>query len=200
MVRVKICGLTNLGDALFAAEAGADALGFIAVPGTPRYVSPEAFREIRAGLPPYVSLVVVAKTIADAEPYEADVIQFYAGPASQIRRCVRVFRVRDRASLDELTNYSEPIVAVHLDTFHEKSLGGVGESFDWALAVEAKSKIELPLILAGGLTPENVEEAVRTVRPYAVDVSSGVEVAPGKKNREKVRAFIAAAGTAEKNG
>ncbi len=193
---MKICGLTNLGDALFAAEAGADALGFIAVPGTPRYVSPEAFARIRAGLPPYIVLVVVARAVEDARRYDADVVQFYDGPASTSRRCVRVFRVKDRSSLDELTGYTEPIVAVHLDTFHEKSLGGVGQSFDWSLAVEAKSQTKLPLVLAGGLTPESVADAVRLVRPYAVDVSSCVERSLGQKDPEKVRAFIAAVGGA----
>jgi phosphoribosylanthranilate isomerase len=103
---------------------------------------------------------------------------------------VRVFRVKDRASLDEIAGYAEPVVAVHLDTFHEKSLGGVGQSFDWALAVQARKLTNLPLVLAGGLTPESVAEAVRLVRPDAVDVSSGVEASVGKKDPEKVRAFI----------
>lgn len=190
MTRIKICGLTSLDDALAALDAGADALGFIAVPGTRRYVSPEAFARIRAALPPFATTVAVGRTVGDTEGYEADVVQFYEGPSDPSRRGVRVFRVRDRASLDELIDYSEPVSAVHLDAFHESALGGVGKSFDWDLAVEAKIRTALPLILAGGLTAETVAEAVRRVRPYAVDVSSGVEGEPGRKDHEKLRQFM----------
>ena len=191
MTRVKICGLTNLADARLALDAGADALGFIAVPGGPRFVSPESFATIRRKLPPFVTVVVVARTVAESVGYDADRVQFYGGPASG--KCVRVFRVRGEESLQALSDYDQPVSAVHLDTFHERSLGGVGAAFDWNLAVAAKSlRPGLPLILAGGLTPENVSEAIARVRPYAVDVSSGVESAPGRKDPEKLRRFVAA--------
>lgn len=190
MTLVKICGLTNLDDALAALDAGADALGFIAVPGSKRFVSPETFAQIRAALPPFATTVIVGRTVEETESYRADVVQFYEGPADPRRRSVRVFRVRDRDTIDELVNYPEPVEAVLLDTFHDAALGGAGKVFDWNLAIQAKSETSLPLILAGGLTLENVAEAVRLVRPYAVDVSSGVESEPGRKDPEKLRRFV----------
>ena len=198
MTLVKICGLTNLPDALAALNAGANALGFIAVPGSRRYVSPELFSEIRAALPPFVSTVVVGRTVAETQAYAADVVQFYEGPADPNRRSVRVFRVRNLASLDELIDYSEPVSAILLDTFHETALGGVGKTFDWNLLEKAHNYSAHPIIVAGGLTPENVADAIRMGQPYAVDVSSGVESEPGRKDAEKLRRFVDAVREASK--
>lgn len=194
-MRIKICGITNLEDALLAAELGADALGVIAVLGTPRYVTPATVAAIRAALPPFLPLVVVAKTAEQAAGYPGDAFQLYEGPLLENQRCVRVVRVRDDASLSAVaTAAAEPVAAVHLDTYHEDALGGAGVAFDWGLAVVAKELLGgKPLILAGGLTPENIAEAITQVRPYAVDVSSGVEATPGTKDPGKLRAFIRAA-------
>jgi phosphoribosylanthranilate isomerase len=196
LTRIKICGITNAEDARTAVEAGADALGVIAVPESPRYVAPEDVPGVFRDCGPFPPLVVVARTTADAARYagrRVGVVQFYAGPVDPARPSIRVFRVRDADSLTEIADYAEPVDALHLDTYHEGALGGVGQTFDWSLAVAAKSLLRgRKLILAGGLTPENVADAVRTVRPYAVDVSSGVEAEPGRKDHEKIRRFIRA--------
>lgn len=193
-MRVKICGITSPEDARLAVEAGADAIGIIAVPSSVRYVPPQDAHEIYAEAGPYVPVVVVAVRPEDALQYEHDVVQFYEGSVSKGARAVRVFRIKDGTSLVAVAQYDGPPGAIHLDTYHEKALGGVGEQFDWSLAVAAKGlQPSRPLILAGGLSPENVAEAVRVVQPYAVDVSSGVERAPGKKDPQKVRDFIQAA-------
>ncbi|WP_395090994.1 N-(5'-phosphoribosyl)anthranilate isomerase [Armatimonas sp.] len=194
-MRIKICGITCVDDALLAAELGADALGVIAVPGTPRFVTPETVALIRAALPPFLPLVVVAQTAEQACGYSGDVFQLFDGSLREHSRCIRVVRVRDRASLAAVASAAaEPVSAVLLDAYHEKALGGAGIAFDWSLAVAAKSLLKgKPLILAGGLTPENIAEAIAFVRPYAVDVSSGVEAEPGKKDPQRLRDFIVAA-------
>lgn len=185
-------------DALAAAEAGADALGFIAVPGSPRFVPPEVYHEISAALPLFVKRVVVAFRPEDAEEYLAEYVQHYEDTVdkSRFRRGaawrIRAFRMRDETSLAEVAAYPDPVGAVLLDTYHKDALGGSGETFDWSLAARAKALTDRPIILAGGLTPENVQDALTAVRPYAVDVASGVEAAPGVKDHAKLRAFIRA--------
>ncbi|MBC7808264.1 MAG: phosphoribosylanthranilate isomerase, partial [Akkermansiaceae bacterium] len=189
MTRIKICGITNSEDARAAARLGADALGFIAVPDTPRYVSPDRMRAASAGLPPFVNRVIVVREMTAAAGYPADTVQYYGGDSAApgLRR-IRVFRVKDQESLAELRDYRHTPHAILLDTFHDTALGGVGKTFDWSLATAAKQIVgDIPLILAGGLTPENVADAVRAVRPYAVDVSSGVEAEPGRKDHDRVR-------------
>ncbi|MBC8103095.1 MAG: phosphoribosylanthranilate isomerase [Cytophagales bacterium] len=196
MTRIKICGITNAKDAQAAVEAGADALGVIAVPESPRYVRPEDVHDVFGGLGPFTPVVVVARTAADGSDYLAPYpgpIQFYDGPRDPHRPAIRVFRIRDSRSLTEIVDYVEPVDALLLDTFHETALGGVGHAFDWSVAVAAKSLLRgRKLLLAGGLTPDNVAEAVAAVRPFAVDVSSGVEAEPGRKDYGKLRAFIQA--------
>ena len=188
MVRVKICGLTRPDDALHAAACGADALGFIAVRESPRYLDPEAFRTLNALLPPFVTTVCVARTRDEAAPYPTAIAQIYEDGDGRV---IRAFRIRDRESLE--TALAAARGAIQLDAFHESALGGTGHTFDWSLAAEAVGRYPGPVILAGGLTPENVADAVRQVRPYAVDVSSGVEMAPGCKDPDKVARFVAAA-------
>jgi len=198
MTRIKICGISNSLDAVAAAEAGADALGFIAVPGTPRFVPPEVYHEISAALPLFVKRVVVAHRPEDAEEYLAEYVEHYADTTdkSRFRRGaawrIRAFRMRDESSLAEIAAYPDAVGAVLLDAYHKDKLGGSGEMFDWSLAVRAKALTARPVMLAGGLTPDNVTAALDAVRPYAVDVSSGVESAPGVKDHAKVRAFIRA--------
>ena len=198
VTRIKICGISNGLDALAAAEAGADALGFIAVPGSPRYLPPPVYHEISEALPLFVKRVVVAHRPEDAEEYLAEYVQHYADTTdkSRFRRGagwrIRAFRMQGEATLGEIDAYPDPVGAVLLDTYHKDKLGGSGETFDWALARRAAMRTDKPLILSGGLTPGNVQAALDAVRPYAVDVSSGVESAPGVKDHAKVRAFIRA--------
>lgn len=200
-VRVKICGITNLEDALAAVDAGADALGFVFYESSPRHVSPEVAGDIIRQLPPLVAKVGVFVNAVEhtmlitAAQIGLDTLQLHGdGPPTPWRSCslktIKAFRVRDADSLRVLPDYDTS--AWLLDSFVPDKLGGSGATFNWDLAVEAK-KLGRPIVLAGGLTPENVADAVRKVQPYAVDVSSGVESAPGKKDTSKVRKFVAAA-------
>jgi phosphoribosylanthranilate isomerase len=200
MTRVKICGITNIDDAMAAVEYGADALGFVFDPESPRFVPAEAVRKIIAALPPFITTVGVftsgdEKVIRDAvAECGLGLIQFHGPfpPAlidSFSTRAIRVVRVSDGKSLEEMADASAR--AFLLDTFHPKLLGGSGVSFDWEIAIQAKKYGKI--ILAGGLTPENVEEAVTRVAPYGVDVSSGVEMRKGKKDLSKLKRFIEAA-------
>ncbi len=198
VTRIKICGISNGRDAEAAAEAGADALGFIAVPGTPRFVPPEVYHEISAALPLFVKRVVVVHRPEDAEEYLAEYVEHYADTTDKARFRrgaawrIRAFRMRGEESLAEIAAYPDAVGAVLLDAYHRDKLGGSGETFDWSLAVRAKALTGRPVMLAGGLTPDNVQAALDAVRPYAVDVSSGVEASPGVKDHAKVRAFIRA--------
>jgi phosphoribosylanthranilate isomerase len=200
MIKVKICGLMNLEDALVAAEAGADALGFVLYPRSPRCVKPAAIQEIIRQLPPYATTVGVFANIGAKEMLDVmegcglDLAQLQGDePPSVCKRlgskAVKAIRVKNRDSLDSMKNYS--VRAFVLDTYTEDNFGGTGKRFDWDLAVEAKKYGRI--ILAGGLNPENVLEAIQKVRPYGVDVSSGVEERIGKKDPEKIRQFIAKA-------
>jgi phosphoribosylanthranilate isomerase len=202
MTRIKICGITNIDDARAAIDYGAHALGFVFVPNTPRYVGECAhFLEELRHLPPYIARVAVC-TNAEAVPiawlHEVDTIQFYArewdGRKYPGKRWIQAFRIRDESSLEEMTTAMENAQphALLLDAYHPGKLGGSGETFQWELACEAKARLAVPILLAGGLTPENVAEAIAIVRPYAVDVSSGVEAEPGHKDHAKLRAFIRA--------
>src|SRR3984957_1019787 len=194
--RVKICGITNLADAQAAVEAGADALGFNFYEKSPRYVSLKTAAAISKQLPPFVMRVGV---FVDAEPDfilraigEAGLtmLQFHGDEPPEFctqfgLMSMKAFRIRDAESLKKILDYLT-------DAFSSPTLGGTGEKFNWDLAVAAQ-KFGKPIFLAGGLTPENVAEAVKKVQPVGVDVSSGVESAPGKKDHAKVKAFIEAA-------
>jgi phosphoribosylanthranilate isomerase len=196
MVRVKICGITNLEDAEAAIAFGADALGFVFFEGSPRHVSPEATRKIVEALPPYVAKVGV---FVDERPDEVhavmgqarlDVVQFHGDepPEACSAECtmVKAIRVRQLRDLEPLKHYR--VSAFLLDTYDPGTPGGTGRTFNWDIAVEAKRFGRV--ILAGGLTPDNVARAVEHVMPYAVDVSSGVEAAKGKKDLRKLELFI----------
>jgi phosphoribosylanthranilate isomerase len=197
MVKVKICGITHLDDARHACACGADALGLVFYPQSPRCVTPEQARAIVAGLPPFVATVGL---FVNEQPQRIreladfcglDVIQLHGDEAPNAcdfapRRTIKALRVKDAASLSGHEDY--PAAALLLDAWVPGTYGGTGHSFSWNLAAEVAR--QRPVILAGGLTPENVGAAVTAVRPYAVDVSSGVELAPGRKDPEKVAAFI----------
>ncbi len=197
MTRIKICGITNLDDALQAVEAGADALGFVFYARSPRYVTPAQVKKIVAELPPFVTKVGlfvnepaegIVRSMAEAR---LDVVQLHGDerPADCLfdsHPVIKALRVKDAGSLAGADEYQ--VAALLLDAWCDEHYGGTGKSFDWKLAKQLTGR--RPLILAGGLRPENVIDAVRRVKPYAVDVSSGVEAAPGKKDHSKVAEFI----------
>jgi phosphoribosylanthranilate isomerase len=204
-VKVKICGITNLADAVAAAEAGADALGFVFYGPSPRCISVEAAADLIRKLPPLVMKVGVFVNapedfvVGAIRECDLNLLQFHGDEPPDY--CVqfglmsmKAFRIRDAASLQALQSY--PTDAWLLDAYVTDRLGGTGDTFNWDLALEARNWGR-PIFLAGGLTPGNVAEAVCRTKPYGVDVSSGVESVPGKKNRARVRAFIQAAKSVE---
>jgi phosphoribosylanthranilate isomerase len=190
-----------LADALVAAEAGADALGFVFWDGSPRRVKVQEVADVIGRLPASVVKVGVFVDAAREAVFHAaricglNLLQFHGEEPPEY--CVQFglmsmksFRVRDASVLEKLEQYQTD--AWLLDAYTDGKLGGTGKRFDWDLAIEAGQRGR-PIFLAGGLTPENVGDAVQCVRPYGVDVSSGVEISPGKKDPSKVRAFIQAA-------
>ena len=198
--RVKICGVTNPADALAAVEAGADALGFNFYEKSPRHLTVRAAAGISKQLPPFVMRVGVFVNAPEELVLRAigncglTMLQFHGDEPPEFctqfgLMSMKAFRVQDARSLPELPKYQTD--AYLLDAFSPAARGGTGEKFNWKLAIEAQ-KFGKPIFLAGGLTPENVAAAVRKVRPFGVDVASGVEGSPGKKDSKKVRAFIAA--------
>jgi phosphoribosylanthranilate isomerase len=196
--RIKICGITRPGDGVAAAQAGADAIGFVFYPKSPRYLSAERAVEIRDALPPFVQTVAlfvnadaaqVSQVMGRVKPA---MLQFHGDETPEF--CgqfglpyVKAARVRQGLDLIEYLRPFKSAAAWLLDSFVE-AYGGVGERFDWSLVPR---KLERPLILSGGLEHGNVAEAVRKLRPWGVDVSSGVESAKGIKDAAKIAAFIA---------
>jgi phosphoribosylanthranilate isomerase len=195
--RVKICGITSIADALHAADCGADALGLNFYSKSPRHVTAEQAKEIIEALPPFVTPVGLfvnhpAEEIRRiAEFCGLGTIQLHGDERPEDCRLaplqvIKALRIRDESSLADLDLY--PVRSVLLDAWCPESYGGTGRTFNWQLAARAAQNRRI--ILAGGLTPENVADAVRAVKPYAVDVSSGVESAPGHKDPRKVAEFI----------
>ena len=198
MVKVKICGITNGDDARHAADCGADALGFVFYAGSPRCVTPEQVREIVAGLPPFVIRVGL---FVNEDPGRIraiigaccglDVVQLHGDepPEACVLPPCRVIKgVRPRHAADLAALAAYPVAALLVDAAVPGQFGGTGQRADWDLAARLAARQRV--ILAGGLTPANVAAAVRQVRPYAVDVASGVESAPGRKNPDLVAQFI----------
>lgn len=201
--RVKICGITRIEDALHATACGADALGFVFYERSPRCVTPETAREIIAALPPFVSVtgLFVNESRQRIEQISVfcglDVVQLHGdeSPADCLLaplRVIKALRVRGPESLAGMGSFS--VSALLLDAWSPDSYGGTGHTFNWELARSAAE--QYPVILAGGLESHNVAEAIRQVHPYGVDVSSGVESAPGIKDPELVASFIRQAKTA----
>lgn len=196
MVRVKICGITNLDDALTAVEYGADALGFVFYEQSPRFISPEKAGEIIAHLPPLVPAVGVFVNAHPSRINEVigssgiDIVQLHGDEPQDVcamwPRVIKAFRVMDMTDLQVLQKYR--VSAYLLDAYSGDLWGGTGQVFNWDIAVEAKRYGRI--ILAGGLNPGNIEKAARFVRPYAVDVSSGVEKEKGIKDHQRMREFI----------
>lgn len=197
-VRIKICGITNTADAQAAVEAGADALGFIFYDRSPRFITTATAAEISRAVPPFTLRVgvfvnppeeLVRRAIAECG---LGLLQFHGDESPEFcsqfgLMSMKAFRVRDAESLRGLPKYQTD--AWLLDAYSPDALGGTGEKFNWNLAVEAQ-KLGKPIFLAGGLTPDNVAGAIQEVRPFGVDVSSGVESSPGRKDHAKVRVFI----------
>ncbi len=195
--RVKVCGITNLADAQAVVAAGADALGFVFYAKSPRCVTAETVAEIVAALPPFVTTVglfvnagqeVISSTMMTAG---LDVAQLHGDETpADCRlapwRTIKALRVKNADSLHRAADY--PVSALLLDAWSDDAYGGTGKQFDWQLVQQLNS--QCPVILAGGLNPDNVAAAIATAKPYAVDVSSGVELSPGRKDIEKVNKFI----------
>lgn len=198
MPRIKICGITNYDDALAAINYGADALGFVFYSKSPRAIIPEEAIKIISILPPFVTTVgvFVDKSKREIEKIASytgvDVIQLHGSEPPEYcdfnKKLIKAIRVKELSDLEPLNRYKN-ISAFLLDTYSKDVIGGTGQIFNWEIAVEAKKFGRI--ILAGGLTPENIEEAVKLVQPYAVDVASGVEgTKKGIKDHKKLRLFI----------
>ena len=196
--KVKICGITNQEDARAAAQAGADAIGFVFCPASPRHVTPSQAALLAHGLPPWIVRTGVFVNSPAEDVQEAitqcglSMLQFHGEETPDYCRqfgimSMKAFRVREKSTLEELQLFSTD--AWLLDAWSDAGHGGTGKTFDWDFAARAVA-LGRPVFLAGGLTAENVAGAIRQVRPYAVDVSSGVELSPGKKDHDRIRRFI----------
>ncbi|NVN90745.1 MAG: phosphoribosylanthranilate isomerase [Desulfuromonadales bacterium] len=202
MVKVKICGITNHDDAQLAVSSGADALGFVFYDPSPRSVSPEQARDIIRQLPPFIQTVglfvnealTAVNDIADA--CGLDIIQLHGEESPDYcagvkRRVLKALRVRDETSLEPMAGYPDAMFL--LDAWSPNARGGTGQTFNWDIAAQVAESHRI--VLAGGLTTANIAAAISQVRPYAVDVSSGVESRPGIKDADKIREFIRTAKT-----
>lgn len=198
-MRVKICGITRIEDALAAVAAGADAIGFVFHPDSPRQVTPEQAARIVAALPPFVTTVGL---FVDADEQRIrdtlaqvplSLLQFH-GDETQAqcriygRPWIKALRVQPGQDVAALMAGWPGAAGILLDAYHPTQHGGTGLQFDWSLVPHCSA---MPIILAGGLTPANVAEAIRSTRPYAVDVSGGVEASKGVKDADKIEAFMA---------
>jgi len=199
MIKIKICGITNTEDALWAINLKVDALGFIFA-DSPRRVEPEIVQGIIELLPPFISSVGVfvnedrKKVEEIAESCGLTTLQFHGEESPSYceefkQKVVKAFRIKDKSVLKKIPQYQDKIDAYLLDTYSPFAYGGTGKTFDWRIAKEIK-EFGLPIILSGGLNPENIREAISEVEPYGIDVSSGVEERPGKKNLEKLINFV----------
>jgi phosphoribosylanthranilate isomerase len=197
MTKVKICGITTVADALMSVEAGADALGFVFYDKSPRNLEPARAAEIIRALPPFIHVVGLfvhapldfINSVADR--CRLDMVQLHGDESPEFcagvnRRIIKAFRIKDITSLDHMDQYN--VAGYLLDAWSPKAFGGTGVTFNWDTAIIARKFG--PIILAGGLNPENVAEAVKYVSPYGVDVSSGVEADHRVKDPEKVLQFI----------
>ncbi|HBG92787.1 MAG: N-(5'-phosphoribosyl)anthranilate isomerase [Nitrospirae bacterium RIFOXYB2_FULL_43_5] len=198
MVKVKICGITNLDDAMAATDFGADALGFVFFKKSPRYISPANAKKIIKRLPPFISTVGVfvnenKKNIEKIVLQTGiNIIQLHGDETPKAcnlsKPVIKAIRVKSIETLELVSKYKDKVSVFLLDTYTPEVFGGSGQVFNWDIAVEAKKFGRV--ILSGGLSTENIEKAVRLVHPYAVDVSSGVEAEKGKKNHLKMKLFI----------
>lgn len=197
-VRAKICGITRVDDALAAARCGADAIGLVFYENSPRHVSIEQAQSIVAALPPFVTVVALFvnanKTYIDevVSSLRVDILQFHGEEVET--DCVqynlpymKAVRVKEGTNLIQYEKNYSSACALLLDTYSEKMVGGTGETFNWSLI---PAELSMPVVLAGGLNQHNVSDAIKQVKPYAVDVSGGVEQSKGVKDPEKIAAFL----------
>ena len=198
-LKVKICGITEIEDALGAVKCGADALGFIFA-SSPRRISMKQARRIIDAIPPFIKTVGVfvnqeaAAIRAHINYCGLDLVQLHGDEPPQfcralMPRAVKAFRIRDASSLPMCAGYQASVRALLLDAYAKDKAGGTGQTFDWQLAVQIK-QTGIPVILSGGLGPSNIEAAIRVVKPYAVDVNSGVEKHPGKKGYDLMQRLM----------
>jgi phosphoribosylanthranilate isomerase len=197
MVRVKICGITNLDDALMAVDAGADALGFVFYDKSPRNINPMTAAAIIAKLPPFIQTVglfvneEVEQINWTADYCGLDIVQLHGDETPEDclevnRRVIKAFRMKNIVSIDPLKKFQ--VSGYLLDAWSPDAFGGTGKTFNWEMAAAARQYGRI--ILAGGLCTDNILEALKAVQPYGVDVSSGVESATGKKDRKKMKDFV----------
>ncbi len=191
MVKVKICGISNYQDAAMAVHLGVDAIGFIFAP-SPRQITPEKAREIIRAIPPHLKTVGVfvnerPDTVRRIRGFcGLDLIQFHGDESPEVcgdfmPHTIKAFRIRDRSVLQTIKPYYGKIKAMLFDSYDEKTMGGTGKTFDWSTAVTGKA-LGVPIILSGGLKPSNIVSAISKINPFAVDVNSGIEERPGKKD------------------
>jgi phosphoribosylanthranilate isomerase len=201
MVRVKICGITDLEDAFNAIEAGCDALGFVFYRKSPRYITPDKANQITRHVPPHIAKIGVfvnakEKTIRDISKLcNLDMLQFHGEESPEFcerfkdYKIIKAFRIKNKINLKKILNYQT--FAYLFDTFVKSKIGGTGRKFNWAL-IRHLGGFHKPIFLSGGLNAENVGEAIKKVHPEWVDVSTSVEISPGKKDYKKVKGFIKA--------
>lgn len=205
MTKIKVCGITNLEDALVAVELGVKALGFVFYPKSPRYISPVKAREISINIHPHTLRIGVFvdeaqdKVLGIAKECLLDGLQFHGNESPEYcasfndHTVIKALPLHHSPDLLRLPVYSAHVRAILVDAFDPARIGGTGKKANWELAREAKGFA--PIILAGGLNETNIREALKIVNPYAVDISSGVEISPGVKDHKKLRRFVEAVRT-----
>ncbi len=198
MTRIKICGITRLEDAMVAVEAGADALGFVFYKPSPRAITVDQAKNICQHLPPFITSVGLFVNASNNEVLEIanylhlDLLQFHGEESAEYCKqfnypWIKALRVQPNSDIEKTINHYSASKGILLDSYVAGVQGGTGTTFDWSLIPKNPSR---PIILAGGLTIDNVQEAIQTCRPYAVDVSGGVECSKGIKDHDKIKHFI----------
>jgi|SaaInlStandDraft_6_1057023.scaffolds.fasta_scaffold23797_2 phosphoribosylanthranilate isomerase len=204
-MKIKICGITSLEDALDAISLGVNAIGFIFYKHSSRYISPEKAEEIVLNLPPFVHTVGVFVNQEKDEVNDIvkrcklDIVQLHGDESPSFcmdmtRRVIKAIPVADLDDLNQIIKYQGLVSGILLDTKDRDNYGGTGRSFDWGIALKAK-EFDMPLILAGGVNISNIQRAIRLINPYGIDISSGVELSPGKKDYNKMKEFLEVAHT-----
>lgn len=199
MTYIKICGITNISDAEHAIKCGVSALGFIAFPPSPRHINSDKFAELAIQIKKInseIELVVVmvnptTEFISSYTEAGADIIQFHGKEPIEFvnayaGRCWKAFNIQNREQIEQIKNYKVEKYLIDSFVKGEKVPGGSGVKADWQLSKLAVNALNKPVILAGGINPENIIEAIEIVRPYGIDLSSGVEISPGVKSHQKI--------------
>ena len=200
-MRIKICGMRNLDNVLDAISLGVDAIGFIFVKSSPRYISPTDAAKIIKVIPPFVSTVgvFVNESVDDmnniAEQCNLDYFQLHGKESISVckelkRRVIKTIKVSDLVDIEQISTYEDYVSAILLDTKIINMDGGTGQVFDWGIALAAKEKFNVPIILAGGISESNLSKAIQMVNPFAIDLSSGVEIEPGLKSYDKMQSIL----------